>query len=88
MLGLLLDGEEAVQDADAALAGDRLGHLGLADGVHVGGHDRALQRDPAGERGAQRHVLAGADAAAAGDQQDVVEGEAEPDVVETHVVAP
>ena len=47
-----------------------------------------VERDPAGQLGPQRHVLAGADAAAPGDQQHVVEGQAEAHVVETHVVAP
>ena len=43
--GLFLDGEVAVEDADAALAGHGDGHARLGDGVHGGGQERDAQRD-------------------------------------------
>ena len=39
----LLDGEVAVKDADAALAGHGDGHARLGDGVHGGGQERHAQ---------------------------------------------
>ena len=41
--GLFLDGEVAVQDADAALAGHGDGHARFGDGVHGGGQERHAQ---------------------------------------------
>ena len=41
--------EPAVDDADAAFFGDGDRHLGARDRVHVGGHDRPLQRQVLGE---------------------------------------
>ena len=41
--GLLLDGEVAMKDADAALAGHGDGHARLGDGVHGGGQERHAQ---------------------------------------------
>ena len=43
--GLFLDGEVAVEDADAALAGHGDGHARLGDGVHGGGQERDAQRN-------------------------------------------
>ena len=39
--GLLLDGEVAMDDAEAALLGHGDGHARLGDGVHRGGEQRA-----------------------------------------------
>ena len=41
--GLFLDGEVAVEDADAALAGHGDGHARFGDGVHGGGQERHAQ---------------------------------------------
>ena len=41
--------EAAIDDADAAFFGDRDRHLGARDRVHVGRHDRPLQRQVLGE---------------------------------------
>jgi hypothetical protein len=76
LLGLLLEGQVAVQDAHAALAGHRDGHPGLGDGVHRAGQQRHLDGDIA--RDAARGVgLARDDVGLAREQQDVVEGEAQ-----------
>jgi hypothetical protein len=46
LAGLLLDGEVAVDDAEAALLGHGDGQARLGDGVHGGGHERGGEGDP------------------------------------------
>ena len=76
LVGLVLDRQVAVQDADAAVPGHRDRHPGLGDGVHGGRDERHLDRDLAGEPG--RGVdLARDDVGLAGLQQHVVVGEAQ-----------
>ena len=53
LLGLLVDGEVAVQHADAALPGHRDRHARLGDGVHRAGHQRHRQRDAAWSAGSR-----------------------------------
>src|SRR5699024_991648 len=76
LVGLVLDREVAVEDADAAVAGHRDRHPRLGDGVHR----RARERDPQGDlpREATRGVRLGGDhVRLAGQQQDVVVGESD-----------
>ena len=72
--GLLVRLEVAVNDADAAglRHGDR--HLGLGHRVHGGGDHRQVERDPAGDAGADVD-LGGQHVRQAGLEQHVVEGE-------------
>ncbi len=72
---LVLGGEVAVQDADAALAGHRHGHAGLGDGVHRGGDQRDAQGDVAGQPRGGVH-LSGLEVGVGRDQQNVVIGQA------------
>ena len=76
LVGLVLDGEVAVQHAEAALAGHRDGHARLGDGVHRGRQQRDRDVQIAGQPGAGvdvgRH-----DVGLAGQQQDVVEGQSD-----------
>ena len=51
LLRLVLDGDVAVDDADAALARHRDRHGRLCDRVHRGGGHRDVQRDPLGQSG-------------------------------------
>ena len=74
LAGLVLGGEVAVQDADAAGAGHGDRHPRLGDGVHGGGDERDRQPDAAGEPGAGVH-LGGHDVRGARDEQDVVVGQ-------------
>ena len=70
--GLAVDVEIAVDDADAAglRHGDR--HARLGDGIHRGGDDRNVERDGAGDAGADIG-LGGQDVRKAGFQKHVVE---------------
>ena len=68
-----VDGEVAVDDAEAALLGHGDGEARFGDGVHGGGHQRGVERDVAGELGL-RADLGGDDVAVGGDEQDIVEG--------------
>jgi hypothetical protein len=75
LLRLLLDGQVAVQHADAALPGHGHRHPGLGDGIHGRGDQRDAQREaagePRGEVGLARH-----DGGVRRQQQDVVKGQA------------
>jgi hypothetical protein len=51
--------EAAIDDADAAFFGDRDCHLGAGDRIHVGGYDRALQRQVFGETRRRDAIVAG-----------------------------
>ena len=51
--------EAAIDDADAAFFGDRDGHLRARDRVHVGRHDRPLQREVLARGGEERSIAAG-----------------------------
>ena len=74
LVGLVLDRQVAVQDADAAVPGHRDRHPRLGDGVHGGRDERHPDRDLAGQPG--RGVdLAGDDVGLAGLQQHVVVGQ-------------
>ena len=53
--GLVVDGEIAVQHADAAVACHRDGHVGLGHRVHCSGQHRHLHRDVAGQMGGGVH---------------------------------
>src|SRR5258708_1202406 len=71
---LLLDGEVAMDDAEAALLGDRNRHVRFRDGVHGGADDGDVQADVASElrlssRGCGNYV------GARGEEKYVVEGE-------------
>ena len=66
LLGLLLDGQVAVQHADAALAGHRDRHPRLGHGVHRAGDQRHLQRDPPGQRGSPCRTSLGTTSDSAG----------------------
>ena len=75
LAGLLLDRHVLVDDAEAALLGQRDGQLGLGDRVHRRGEDRDVQADPRGE------LRPGVDlvreqVGVARLEQDVVEGDA------------
>ncbi len=76
LLGLLGGLEISVDDADAAGLGDRDGELALGHRVHGRGENRDVDRDLLGDAGgdvglSRQHL------GAAGDQQHVVEGEAD-----------
>ena len=73
-LRLVLDGQVAVQDADAALAGHGDGHPGLGHGVHGRRRQGYVEPDPAGELGASAD-LRGDDVGLVGLQQHIVERE-------------
>jgi hypothetical protein len=76
LVGLVLDRQVAVQDPQAPLARHGDGHPRLGDGVHGARQDRDAQRDLAGDPG--RGVdLARDDVGLAGQQHDVVVGEAQ-----------
>ena len=66
--------EAPVDDPDAAFFGDRDGHLRACDRVHVGGHDRPLQREVLGEtrREIDRRRIAPLDDAVLRSKQEVV----------------
>ena len=53
--GLVVDGQVAVQHADAAVTGHGDGHLGLGHSVHGSGEDRGLHHDLAGQMSAGVH---------------------------------
>ena len=73
-LELAVDGEIAVNDADATLAGDADGEAGFGDGVHGGGGERDVELELAGElRGGVD--FGGQDGGFAREEEDVVEGE-------------
>ncbi len=76
LVGLVLDRQVAVQHAEAALAGHRDRHPRLGDGVHRGADQRHPERDPAGQPGGGVDV-GGREVGLAGQQQDVVVGQAE-----------
>ena len=76
LAGLVLDREVAVHDAQSTLAGHGDGHPGLGDGVHRGRYQWQPDGDVAGQPG--RGVdLAGDDVGSPGEQQHVVEGQAQ-----------
>ena len=76
LVGLVVDRQVAVQDAEAALAGHRDRHPRLGDGVHRGADQRHAQGDLAGQ--ARRGVdLVGRQVGVARQQQHVVVGETE-----------
>ena len=72
--GLLLDGEVAVDDAEAALLGHGDGEAGLGDGVHGGGHEGDGEGDFLGQLGLGTG-LGRDDVRVGGNQQHVVERE-------------
>ena len=72
--GLMIDFHVAMDDPDAALAGDGDGQMGLGDSIHRGGSQRNIQRELAGEASASVDI-GGQDGRFAGYQQDVVKGE-------------
>jgi hypothetical protein len=74
LVGLVLDGEVAVEDADPALSGHRDRHPALGHGVHRRADQRRPERDLARQPG--RGVDVGRrDLGVAGEQQHVVVGE-------------
>ena len=73
-LGLPVDRHVAVDDADAALLRERDGQVRFGDGIHGGADHGNIQSDLAREPGA-RVGVGGHDAAARGQQQDVVKSE-------------
>ena len=74
LLELAVDGEIAVNDADAALACDGDGEARFGDGVHGGGGERDVELELAGElRGGVD--FGGQDGGFAREEEDVVEGE-------------
>jgi hypothetical protein len=74
-----------VNDADAALLGQRDGQVRLGDRVHGGADDGNIQGNLAGKRGA-RIGLGGHDTAAGRLEQDVIESEAFGNAVLVHRV--
>ena len=74
LASLLLDGEVAMDDADATLLGHGDGQARLGDGVHGGRDERGAESDVMGELGLGAD-LGGDDLAVGGDEQDIVEGE-------------
>ena len=74
LLGLALDRHVAVDEADAALLGERDGKVGFGDGIHRGTDDGDVERDFAGKPGAAVG-LAREDFAACRDEEHIVEGE-------------
>ncbi len=54
--GLIVDGEVAVQHADAAVTSHGNGHVGLGDGIHGGGNGRNLHRDVTGQMSGGVHL--------------------------------
>ena len=50
-VGLLLNSEIAMDNADSALLGNRDGHMRLSDGVHGRAHDGNVELNIAGEMG-------------------------------------
>ena len=81
--GLLLDGEVAVDDAEASLLGHGDGQARLGDGVHGGGHERGGEGDFRGQAGLGAG-LAGNDVRVGGYQQHVVERERFGDLSRDH----
>ena len=74
LLGLILNGQIAVKDADAALTGHGDRHLRLGDGVHRRAQQGGGQTDPAGQaRG--RIDLGGDHVGQPGQQEDIVVGQ-------------
>ncbi len=73
-LGLAIDAEVLVDDADAALLGQGDGQASLGDGIHGGGQKGNPEGDPGREPGGQVHLV-GMDFGRARDQEDVVEGQ-------------
>jgi hypothetical protein len=76
LLGLGLDGEVLVDDADPPLLGEGDGQARLGHRVHGRGEDRDVHLDPAADLGAQLHLVR-MDLGETGDQRDVVERESE-----------
>ena len=72
---LVVGGEVAVNDADAAGAGHGDGHGGLGDGVHGGGHEGYVESEVGRDAGAGGD-LGGQDVGPAGDKKHVVVGKA------------
>ena len=74
LLGLVLDGQVAVKDADTTLASHGNGHVRLGDRVHRGREQRGGQADPRGQSGG-RIDLGGDDVGQPGQQENVVVSE-------------
>ena len=74
LLRLLGNGHALVDDANAALLGQRNGEARLGHGVHGRRHQRNVQLDAAGETGTQRHIT-GNHVGVPGQQQYVIERE-------------
>ena len=74
LLGLVLDGQVAVKDADTTLASHGNGHVRLGDRVHRGREQRGGQADPRGQSGG-RIDLGGDDVGQPGQQEHVVVSE-------------
>ncbi len=83
LLGLALDRQVAVDDADAALLGQGDGHARHGHGVHGRADDGDVERDVAAEPGRDRGLL-GDDVRLGREDEDVVEGEGFPDLVVEH----
>ena len=71
-VGLLLDGQVAVNNPEAALLGKRDRHVRFSHGVHGGAHDGDVQTDIAREL-RLRDGLRGHNFGASGQQKDVIE---------------
>lgn len=76
LVDLVLDGEVAVQHADAALTGHGDGHAGLGHLVHGGGEQGDVHPDVARDERGRVHRV-GQDLGRAGQQQHVVVGQPE-----------
>src|SRR6266542_4908861 len=74
LYGLRLDGQVAMDDAQAAFTGEGDAQPRLGDGVHRRGEDGDGELDAARQARSRVDVV-GDDVAAAGDEQDVVEGQ-------------
>ena len=70
-IGLLLDGQVAMNDSEAALLRQCNRHVRFGHGVHGGAHDRNIQADVARELGL-RVGLRGNNVGTRGQQQDIV----------------
>ena len=74
LLGLLLDGEVLVDEADAAFLGQRDRQCRLGHGIHGRRHQRRVERDAATQLGGEVDVV-GVNLGEAGLQEHVVKGQ-------------
>ena len=72
---MALDGQEAVDDTDAASSGHLDGHRGFRDGVHIGRNDRDVELDFGSDLSVGADCATTVNVGVFGDEQNIVKSE-------------